>query len=81
MRLWTVLPGLNVGMGRSGSVHTNRVFSSTRASVRRIAVVPLSTTVNLPDNVKKWVGPFLAAQVKDTFEAITAGKRHGDLPH
>lgn len=42
---------------------------------------PVSTTVKLPDSVKKWVGPFFAAQVKDTFEEISAGKPHGDLPH
>lgn len=42
---------------------------------------PDSTTVKLPDSVKKWVGPFFATQVKDAFEEISAGKPHGDLPH
>ena len=42
---------------------------------------PKSTTVKLPDSVKKWVGPFFATQVKDTVEEINAGKPHGDLPH
>ncbi|HUQ92091.1 MAG TPA: MBL fold metallo-hydrolase [Bryobacteraceae bacterium] len=42
---------------------------------------PKSTTIKLPPSVSKWVGPFLAAQVKDTFEEIMAGKPHGDLPH
>jgi glyoxylase-like metal-dependent hydrolase (beta-lactamase superfamily II) len=42
---------------------------------------PKTTTLKLPDSVKKWVGPFFAAQVRDTAEEITAGKPHGDLPH
>jgi glyoxylase-like metal-dependent hydrolase (beta-lactamase superfamily II) len=42
---------------------------------------PASTTVKLPESVKKWVGPSLPNQVKDAFEEITAGKPHGDLPH
>ncbi|MBI3680808.1 MAG: MBL fold metallo-hydrolase [Acidobacteria bacterium] len=42
---------------------------------------PESATLQLPDSVKKWVGPFYAAQVRDTFEEISKGKPHGDLPH
>lgn len=42
---------------------------------------PAATTVKLPESNKKWVGDFIAAQVKDTFEEISAGKPHGDLPH
>ena len=43
--------------------------------------VPASTSITLPDNVKNWVGPFLALQVKDTYEEISQKKPHGDLPH
>lgn len=42
---------------------------------------PESTTVKLPESVKKWIGPSLPTQVRDAFEEITAGKPHGDLPH
>lgn len=42
---------------------------------------PKSTSLKLPDSVKKWVGPFAAAQVRDTFEEVKQGKPHGDLPH
>lgn len=42
---------------------------------------PASTTVKLPDSVKKWVGPFFPTQVKDAFEEASSGKPHGDLPH
>ena len=43
--------------------------------------VPASTAITLPDHVKNWVGGFLPAQVKDTYEEITQKKPHGDLPH
>jgi cyclase len=43
--------------------------------------VPASTSITLPDNVKNWVGDFLPAQVKDTYEEISQKKPHGDLPH
>ena len=44
-------------------------------------LVPAVTTVSLPADVKNWVGDFLPAQVKDTYEEITQKKPHGDLPH
>lgn len=44
-------------------------------------VVPAKTTIKLPDNVKRWTGPFLPAQVRDTYEEITQKRPHGDLPH
>jgi glyoxylase-like metal-dependent hydrolase (beta-lactamase superfamily II) len=42
---------------------------------------PTSTTVKLPDGVKNWVGQSLPLQVRDTFEEISQGKPHGDIPH
>lgn len=35
--------------------------------------------VQLPDNVKNWVGDFLPGQIKDTYEEITQGKPHGEI--
>lgn len=43
--------------------------------------VPATTSIRLPNNVKNWVGDFLPAQVKDTYEEISQKKPHGDLPH
>jgi cyclase len=43
--------------------------------------VPSVTTLAIPGSVKNWVGDFLPAQVKDTYEEITQKKPHGDLPH
>jgi glyoxylase-like metal-dependent hydrolase (beta-lactamase superfamily II) len=42
---------------------------------------PKSTTITLPPANQKWVGASLPSQVKDTFEEISQGKPHGDLPH
>jgi glyoxylase-like metal-dependent hydrolase (beta-lactamase superfamily II) len=44
-------------------------------------VVPATTTLTLPANVSNWTGPFLPAQVRDTWEEIVQKKPHGDIPH
>jgi glyoxylase-like metal-dependent hydrolase (beta-lactamase superfamily II) len=43
--------------------------------------VPGKTSIQLPPAVKNWVGDFLPAQVKDTYEEISQKTPHGDLPH
>ncbi len=43
--------------------------------------VPAKTSIVLPGNVKNWVGKFLPAQVRDTWEEIVQKKPHGDIPH
>jgi glyoxylase-like metal-dependent hydrolase (beta-lactamase superfamily II) len=40
---------------------------------------PVSANLQLPGGVKHWVGDFLAAQVKDTYEEVTQGKPHGEI--
>jgi glyoxylase-like metal-dependent hydrolase (beta-lactamase superfamily II) len=40
-----------------------------------------TATLTLPDSVKKWVGPSLAAQVKDAYNEISNGKPIGDQAH
>ncbi len=44
-------------------------------------VVPAKTSITLSAGVKNWTGPFLAAQVRDTWEEIVQKKPHGDIPH
>jgi glyoxylase-like metal-dependent hydrolase (beta-lactamase superfamily II) len=44
-------------------------------------VVPATTTLTLPASVNNWIGPFLPAQVRDTWEEIAQRKPHGDIPH
>lgn len=41
----------------------------------------VSTSIQLPDSVKNWVGDGLPAQVRDAYEEITQHKPHGDIPH
>ena len=36
-------------------------------------------SLQLPDNVQKWVGPSLRTQIKDTYDEITQGKPHGEI--
>jgi hypothetical protein len=36
-------------------------------------------TVEVPDSVKKWVGPSFKAQIIDTYEEITQKKPHGEI--
>jgi len=42
---------------------------------------PVSTTIQLPDSVKTWVGPGLAGQVKDAYTEITQKKPVGEIAH
>jgi cyclase len=42
---------------------------------------PVSSSLQLPDNVKHWVGDFFGAQVKDAYNEMTQSKPAGDLPH
>jgi glyoxylase-like metal-dependent hydrolase (beta-lactamase superfamily II) len=44
-------------------------------------VVPAKTTLTLPAGVQNWTGPFLPAQVRDTWEEIEQKKPHGDIPN
>jgi len=41
----------------------------------------LEASLSLPDDAKPWIGESFKAQVKDTYEEISQGKPHGDLPH
>jgi len=60
------------------------VQSAVSAGKKLEELVPpgtAKTTLRLPDNVKRWVGPGLPAQVRDAYEEIAQKKPHGDLPH
>jgi hypothetical protein len=36
-------------------------------------------SVEVPNDVKKWVGASMKAQIKDAYEEITQGKPHGEI--
>lgn len=40
-----------------------------------------TTSIQLPDLVKNWVGPSLPGQVKDAYNEIVNKKPIGDQPH
>jgi cyclase len=42
---------------------------------------PTATSLKLPTANQKWVGSPFPSQVRDTFEEISQGKPHGDIPH
>ena len=41
----------------------------------------VSTSIQLPNSVKNWVGDGLPDMVRDAYEEITQHKPHGDIPH
>jgi len=41
----------------------------------------VSTSIQLPDSVKNWVGEGLPDQVRDAYQEITQHTPIGDLPH
>ncbi|MDQ6758485.1 MAG: MBL fold metallo-hydrolase [Acidobacteriota bacterium] len=49
--------------------------------VKRDGEKLVSTSIQLPEAVKNWVGPSLTTQVRDAYEEITQKKPHGDVAH
>ena len=49
--------------------------------VKRDGEKLISTSIELPDSVKNWVGPSLSSQVRDAYEEISQKKPHGDVAH
>lgn len=41
----------------------------------------VAASLQIPENLRKWMGDVVKSQVKDSYEEITQGKPHGDLPH
>lgn len=42
---------------------------------------PVSTSIEMPDSVKTYIGPSLPGQVRSTYQEIVEKKPVGDLPH
>jgi len=81
-----VLPGHGESGGREILAGQEQFFVELRQAVKSAVdqgkkLDGLAAGLHLPDTVKPWVGDSLQAQVKDTYEEITQGKPHGDLPH
>jgi hypothetical protein len=41
----------------------------------------VSTSIQLPESVRNWVGPDFPQQVTDTYNEVAQHKPVGDLPH
>jgi glyoxylase-like metal-dependent hydrolase (beta-lactamase superfamily II) len=81
-----VLPGHGEPGGREVLSGQEQFFVELRQAVKAAIdqgkkVDGLAAELHLPDSVRQWVGDSFATQVKDTYEEITQGKPHGDLPH
>jgi cyclase len=81
-----VLPGHGEPGGREVLEGQEQFFLELRKAVKAAIdqgkkADQLEASIHLPDSVKNWVGSSFKAQVKDTYEEITQGKPHGDLPH
>jgi cyclase len=89
-----VLPG-HGGMGGSEILRGQREFMSALRKAVLAAIdqgkkldeivtkdgEKQSTSIQLAEGVKNWVGPGLAAQVRDAYEEIAQNKPHGDIAH
>jgi cyclase len=81
-----VLPGHGEPGGREVLDGQEQFFVELRKAVKAAVdqgkkADQLEASIHLPESVKNWVGSSFQAQVKDTYEEITQGKPHGDLPH
>jgi len=88
-----VLPGHGGPGGREILEGQTRFFTELMAAVRKAVREgrkledlvtlkdgrPVATTVQLPENVRNWVGNSLPAQVRDAYEEITQGRPHGEI--
>ena len=81
-----VLPGHGDSGGREILAGQEQFFVELHQAVKSAVdqgkkLDGLAAGLHLPDTVKPWIGDSFQAQVKDTYEEITQGKPHGDLPH
>ena len=81
-----VLPGHGESGGREILAGQEQFFVELHQAVKSAVdqgkkLDGLAAGLHLPDTVKPWIGDSFQAQVKDTYEEITQGKPHGDLPH
>ncbi len=83
LKVKTLLPGHGVPGGREVMDGQAQFMVELRKAVKAAADQGKKpedmAKLQLPDNVKNWVGETFAAQVKDAYEEITQGKPHGEI--
>lgn len=83
LKVKTLLPGHGVPGGREVMDGQAQFMVELRKAVKAAADQGKKpedmAKLQLPDNVKNWVGETFPAQVKDAYEEITQGKPHGEI--
>jgi hypothetical protein len=83
LRVKTVLPGHGVPGGPEVMAGQAQFMVELRKAVKSgvdQGKTPADLAkLQLPEDVKNWVGDGLAAQAKDAYEEITQGKPHGEI--
>jgi cyclase len=83
LKVKTVLPGHGEPGGREVMAGQEQfmvdLHKAVKAGVDQGKKLDDLAKLQLPDNVKNWVGDGLFQQVKDAYEEITQGKPHGEI--
>src|SRR5689334_910224 len=83
LKVTTVLPGHGLPGGpevlEGQAQYMIELHKAVKAAIAQGKKLDDLQTLNLPDNVKKWVGPSQKAQIKDAYEEISQGKPHGEI--
>jgi cyclase len=83
LKVKTVLPGHGVPAGpevlEGQAQYMIALHKAVADAVAKGKKVEELKTVDVPDSVKKWVGPSFQAQIKDTYEEIAQKKPHGEI--
>jgi cyclase len=83
LKVKTVLPGHGVPGGpevlEGQAQYMIALHKGVKDAIAKGKKLDDLKTVDVPDNVKKWVGPSFQAQIKDTYEEIAQGKPHGEI--
>jgi cyclase len=83
LKVKTVLPGHGEPAGPEVLEGQAQYMVALRKAVREAIAQGKKmddvSTIDVPDNLKKWVGPSLKGQVKDAWEEIVQNKPHGEI--
>ncbi len=83
LKVKTVLPGHGEPGGpevlEGQAQYMIALHKAVAAAIKQGKKPPELASVDVPDNVKKWVGPSFKAQIQDTYEEIQQGKPHGEI--
>jgi len=83
LKVKTVLPGHGLPGGpdvlEGQAQYMIALYNAVKAAIAQGRKPDDLQTVDVPENVKKWAGASMQAQIKDTYEEISQGKPHGEI--